>query len=158
MDSKFIQNIQGNDFVKYEGLLNEFHVNGGKSIKTKLISVENGTYIFKAVVEGEKGTFQGYGDANESNVNKMIAPHVIRMAETRAKARALRDYNNIGMCSVEELGGDDVKAKKEYRTSSTMSAKCSGCGVSVPEKVKDFSTKKYKRVLCFDCQNNLINK
>lgn len=158
MDSKFIQNIQGNDFVKYEGLLNEFHVNGGKSIKTKLISVENGTYIFKAVVEGEKGTFQGYGDANESNVNKMIAPHVIRMAETRAKARALRDYNNVGMCSVEELGGEDVKAKKEYRTSSTMSAKCSECGVSISDKVKKFSIDNYKKQLCMDCQNKLINK
>jgi len=35
------------------------------------------------------------------------------MAETRAIARALRWYNNIGMCSADELGGDDKAYKKE---------------------------------------------
>jgi len=33
------------------------------------------------------------------------------MAETRAIARALRFYNNIGMCSSDELGGESVKPK-----------------------------------------------
>ena len=45
-------------------------------------------------------------DACKGNVNPKIAPHIIRMAETRAVARALRLACNIGMCSVEELGGD----------------------------------------------------
>lgn len=101
-------NIKGKDFVLYEGLLNEFHKNGGKEIKTKLVQSminEKIFFIFKATVTGEKGTFQGYGDAYEGNVGAMIKPHMMRMAETRAKARALRDYNNIGTCSLEELGG-----------------------------------------------------
>lgn len=101
MDKRFIQNIQGKDFVKFEGLLNEFHNNGGKEIYTKIIHTN--PQVMQATVKGEKGTFQGIGDADESNVNKMILPHRIRMAETRAIARALRLYNNIGMCSVEEL-------------------------------------------------------
>jgi len=60
-------------------------------------------FIFKATVTGERGTFTGYGDACKGNVGTMIVKDMMRMAETRAKARALRDYNNIGMCSAEEL-------------------------------------------------------
>ena len=103
---EFIQNIQGKDFVKYEGLLNMFHENGGKEIRTELVQTQLGQetfFIFKAVVTGTKGTFEGYGDACRANVNPMIVKHLMRMAETRAKARALRDYNNIGMAAAEEL-------------------------------------------------------
>ena len=163
MDKKYIQNISGKDFVQYAGLLDDFHKNGGKSIKTKMIGYENGLYIFKAVVDGEKGTFHGYGDAGVDNVNKMIVPHVLRMAETRAKARALRDYCNVDMCSVEELGGGDEKKRKQlsaYRVGKTDikmdgENKCAECGVSVSDKVAKFSGDKYKKVLCFDCQNKL---
>ena len=107
MENKFITQISGKDFITYEGLLNEFHKNGGKEIKTELVFNDKigdeMFFIFKATVSGEKGTYDGYGDAYKGNVNSMIVKHMIRMAETRAKARALRDYNNIGMCSAEEL-------------------------------------------------------
>ena len=104
---EFIVKIQGDkEFVTYEGLLNLFHQNGGKEIHTSLEQTMLGGdtfFIFKAVVSGERGTFEGYGDACKGNVNTMIMKHMMRMAETRAKARALRDYNNIGMAAVEEL-------------------------------------------------------
>jgi len=104
---EFIVNIQGGkEFITYEGLLNMFHENGGHSIKTELVQSmlgEDVFFVFKATVEGERGTFEGYGDACKGNVGAMVVKHMMRMAETRAKARALRDYNNIGMCSVEEL-------------------------------------------------------
>ena len=106
ISKEFIQNIQGKDFVKYEGLLNMFHENGGKEIHTELVQTQLGEdtfFIFKAVVSGTKGTFEGYGDSCRANVNPMIVKHMMRMAETRAKARALRDYNNIGMAAAEEL-------------------------------------------------------
>lgn len=108
MDKKFVINLQGNDFVKFEGLLAEFHANGGKEIDTEELSTSTQERpVFKATVSGEKGTFSGHGDADDTNVNKMIARHKYRMAETRAIARALRWYNNIGMCSADELGGDE---------------------------------------------------
>jgi len=109
-NKKLYINLKGKDFVLYEGLLNEFHKNGGESIETELIQTnlnEETFFIFKAVVKGEKGIYTGYGDACKGNVNSMVVAHMMRMAETRAKARALRDYNNIGVCSVDELGGDN---------------------------------------------------
>ena len=104
VDKKFITKIKDKEFVVFEGLLDMFHRNGGKDVSTELIKVTGkGTVIFKAVVSGERGAFEAHGDANAENVNSMIAPHFIRMAETRAIARAMRLYNNIGMTSAEEI-------------------------------------------------------
>lgn len=121
MDKKFIISLQGKDFVKFEGLLNEFHKNGGKEIFTEILNYD--PFIVRATVKGEKGTYTGIGDADETNVNKMIVKHKYRMAETRAIARALRWYNNIGMCSADELGGGDVKPSREYVSSGKISIK-----------------------------------
>lgn len=63
-------------------------------------------------METGKGRFGGLGDANPGNVNRRVAAHLIRMAETRAKARALRDAVNIGVVALEELGGEDEDAPR----------------------------------------------
>jgi predicted amidohydrolase YtcJ len=102
---------QGKRFVLYAGLLEEAHSRGLRSIETELLQVpqsDNGDVaIVRAVVRTEDGKFTGIGDASPENVNRTIAPHVIRMAETRAKARALRDAINVGVTAFEELGGED---------------------------------------------------
>jgi hypothetical protein len=102
---------QGKRFVLYAGLLEEAHSRGLRSIETDLLQVPdagNGDVaIVRAVVRTEDGKFTGIGDASPENVNRNIAPHVIRMAETRAKARALRDAINVGVTAFEELGGED---------------------------------------------------
>jgi len=113
IDKKFITNLQGKEFIKFEGLLNLFHEGGGRLIDTEELG--NSTPerpLFKAKVSGEKGIFTGHGDADSDNVNSMIGKHKYRMAETRAIARALRWYNNIGMCSADEMGGDDKVTTK----------------------------------------------
>lgn len=111
MKKEYIINWQGTDFVKYEGLLDEAHQQGLCRVATTLIQVphdDNGRVaIVAAEVETSKGTFCGIGDAAPGNVNRMIVPHLIRMAETRAKARALRDAINVGVTALEELGDMD---------------------------------------------------
>ena len=63
-------------------------------------------WVFRATVykcAGSKG-FVGYGDADPSNVSPLVRGSELRVAETRAVARALRKAYGIGLCSVEELG------------------------------------------------------
>jgi len=114
LDERFIKNIQGRDFVVYAGLLDLAHQSGLRSMRVEAVQFptsENGLEaICKATVETETGElFTEVGDANPKNVNPMIAKHILRMAATRAKARALRDFTNIGMTCLEELDElDDV--------------------------------------------------
>lgn len=112
INEKFIIRVQGSEFVKYEGLLDLAHQKGLKSISTRIIQLpnkENGnTCIVKAICKTEDGNeFHGIGDAAPNSVNRMIVPHLIRMAETRAKARALRDLTNVGMTAFEEITTDE---------------------------------------------------
>src|ERR671939_1517135 len=97
-------------FVLYAGVLEEAHVRGLRSIETELLQVpgpENGEIaIARAVVRTEDGKFSGIGDASPGNVSSAIVPHIIQMAETRAKARALRDAINVGVTALEELGDE----------------------------------------------------
>jgi hypothetical protein len=108
---------QGKTFVLYAGLLGHAHDLGLEGITTVLIQVpsdENGRVaIVMASVTMKSANanrpeavrvFTGIGDASPDNVARMMIPHILRMAETRAKARALRDATNIAVTSVEELG------------------------------------------------------
>ena len=120
---------QGKRFVLYAGLLEEAHSRGLRSIETELLQVpsaENGDVaIVRAVVRMEEGKFSGIGDAGPQNVGRMIAPHLIRMAETRAKARALRDAINVGVTAFEELGGEENGAERApaYEESAQASSR-----------------------------------
>lgn len=123
MREEFLITRQGKQYVLFQGLLDEAHNRGLRGIDTELIQVPdegNGNVaIVKATVEmegGESGPriFSGIGDASPSNVGRSIAPHIIRMAETRAKARALRDAVNVGATALEELSDGDEAPPANY--------------------------------------------
>jgi hypothetical protein len=112
LDERFITTISGRDFCLYSGLLDLAHQIGIQMIQVDVVQFatkENGfEAICKATVESKDGqTFIECGDANPKNVNPKISGHILRMAATRAKARALRDFTNIGMTCLEELGDLD---------------------------------------------------
>ncbi|CAA9457769.1 MAG: hypothetical protein AVDCRST_MAG37-3208 [uncultured Rubrobacteraceae bacterium] len=112
MRDEFLIMRQGKQYVLFAGLLDEAHNRGLRGIDTELVQVptaENGNVaVVKATVEMEDGrTFSGIGDASPENVGRNIVPHIIRMAETRAKARALRDAVNVGATALEELSDGD---------------------------------------------------
>jgi hypothetical protein len=91
---------RGKEMALYAGLLDTAHGQGLKSIETHLVQIPNDqngqVAIVRARVTMEEEThFEGIGDASPENVGKNIAPHLIRMAETRAKARAMRDAINV---------------------------------------------------------------
>ena len=120
IDSSHIISISGQKFIKFSGLLDIAYKEGLQSIENELISEdkEKKMFIFRSRVSLKDGrVFEGYGDASPENVNKMIVPHVLRMAETRAIARALRWATNIGMCSFEELG-EEIGEKSGNKTSN----------------------------------------
>jgi hypothetical protein len=123
-DAFFIER-QGKRMVLYAGLLQEAHENHGlHSIDTILLQAPteaNGNVaIARALVTldtnadpEERRKFAGIGDASPDNVGRNIVPHLIRMAETRAKARALRDAINVGVTAFEELGGEEEPRRQE---------------------------------------------
>ena len=83
-------------------------------IKTKAISISDPPErraVFKATVtmriEDELLDFVGHGDCDDKNTHALIAPHYIRMAETRAIARALRWATNEGRTCEEEMPSYD---------------------------------------------------
>lgn len=98
--------------VRYGTLLEQAHQQGLRRVATALVQPPaegNGwTAIVSAAVEMEDGRcFSGLGDASPESVKRPLVPHIVRMAETRAKARALKDALGISAVSLEELGEDD---------------------------------------------------
>ncbi len=125
LDDRFMTNIKGKDFVLYAGVLDLATQKGLLKLEVELLQFptkENGNEaICRAVAESKTGeVFSDIGDANPQNCHAMIVKHLIRMASTRAKGRALRDMCNIGIACIEELADfDDVigsdKPKKTTR-------------------------------------------
>lgn len=112
--------LQGKEYVLFEGLLEVTHENYKlMGFETELIQypskANDMTAIVKAIVTVKDGedlkTFSGIGDASPASVNRMIAPHIVRMAETRALGRAMRFLTGFGTV-FEELGEVDFNDNK----------------------------------------------
>jgi len=108
LDERWIIELEGHKFVKYAGLLDYAHQLKISSIEVEPIQLphaDNGNFaICKATVTSLNGSvFTDLGDANPQNCNAKVSKHSLRLASTRAIARALRSFTNIGMTCLEEL-------------------------------------------------------
>ena len=123
MKREFLVERQGKTFCLYAGLLALSHEQGLQSIITELVQIpneaNNRVAICTAKVTMQKDgvilLFTGIGDAAPNNVAPAMQTCLIRLAETRAKARAMRDAVNVGMAALEEMGdGEEGTPDKGY--------------------------------------------
>ena len=127
LDKRFVQLRQGRQFVAYPGLLDLLHQlsEGFFAIDTEVLQLPTAENNLTAVCQARVRIFDpqdadvvrrlttGIGDADPTNVSAQMKPHLLRMAETRAKARALRDAVNVGMAALEELGPEEQPERRE---------------------------------------------
>ncbi|WLR49609.1 hypothetical protein LC065_20090 (plasmid) [Halobacillus litoralis] len=132
--------LQGKEYVLFEGLLEVSHKDYGMTgSKTEIVQLpteenEQTAVMISTVFAGEK-SYTAIGDASPKSVNKMIKPHIIRMAETRALGRAMRLMTGYGTV-FEELGDVDFNEDSNKNTKQTKSNKSSGAGKK-PAKKKE---------------------
>jgi hypothetical protein len=127
LDERWITTIEGREFVKYPGLLDLGHQKGISQIEVEVVQLptaDNGHFaVCKANVVSKTGdSFVDIGDANPGNCSSKVSKHLLRMASTRAIARALRSFTNIGITALEECdfsdlaGGDNSDSKAKPKT------------------------------------------
>ncbi len=113
--------LKGRKHATYPGVLVALHESGLLGIEVTVLqypTAENGnTAVCQATVtmrgdDGRELLFQEIGDASPANVGHHIAPHIIRMAATRAKGRAGRDALALGIALAEEFGPDAEEAPR----------------------------------------------
>jgi len=109
LDERFVMGIKGKDFVLYAGVLDLATQKGLIKLEVDLVqspsNENNMEAICKATAVSKTGAvYTDFGDANPGNCTALVSKHIIRVASTRAKGRALRDMCNIGIACLEELG------------------------------------------------------
>jgi hypothetical protein len=133
LDPRWIIEIEGNQFVKFAGLLDLGHQKGIAQIDVAIVQLptaDNGNFaICRATVTSKEGeVFADIGDATPANCSSKVSKHLLRLASTRAIARALRSFTNIGITCLEELAdlsdieGNNSEGEK-IRPSGPASAK-----------------------------------
>ena len=145
MRKEFLVERQGRTFCLYAGLLDLATQQGLKAIRTELIQIpadaNNRVAICTATVtmerEGVERTFSGVGDAAPNNVAPAMQTCLLRMAETRAKARALRDAVNIGMAALEELGDEDASEQSTERLAAVQRPRLTQQPVAAARTVRE---------------------
>lgn len=98
----FLQDVQGQRYIKYAGLLQLAHERGLQELRATWTLNAEALSLAHAVATFPFGTYEECGDSTPES-GKRVGPHWRRLSLTRAKARCLRDALGIDLCSVEEM-------------------------------------------------------
>ena len=113
-DDEIIEDEKGARYVPIKALERLGRIKGIKKvipIVHGIPSVSNMIAVVQINIEWEDGTISaGCADAHPQNVSGDYALYLTSMAETRAKARALRAGLGISICSQEEIATDKTAA------------------------------------------------
>jgi hypothetical protein len=114
---EYVITQQGREYVLSDGLLHGLVQlsRGFYDLATEIVQLPTPENQHVAVVTARVTIFDaesgrvlrvasGVGDASPANVGRLVAGHVLRMAETRAVARSLRHLLGVGLTALEELG------------------------------------------------------
>src|SRR5262245_21260488 len=117
---------QGREYILSDGLLVGLVQlsRGHYDLATEIVQLPTAENAHTAVVTAKVAVFDpetgntlrlasGIGDASPANVGRLVAGHVLRMAETRGVARALRRLLGVGLTALEELGQGGAEAAPE---------------------------------------------
>lgn len=107
--------LQGRKYILFKGLVKLAQDQGLCGMKTEIIQFPSEENNHMAIVAAtarfrrndEVEEYTDIGDAAPYNVGRNIKPHLLRMASTRAMARALRIAVGSDYTAFEELNADD---------------------------------------------------
>jgi len=167
---KYLIFIDGKPFILYGGLLHLAHETARKAngyltqtyYELKQIPSKENEYtaivtVRMAIKDGQSlhalQEFFGTGDASPASVTSIITPHLIRMAETRAIARAFRLMTNVGLTAFEELGDlkeayeeKEMERKKERQERRAAAVNRSKTETEEPKSQRDVLLSELKKI------------
>ena len=108
---EFLYDNHGTPAILWGGLLHLAHEAGLSSMQVEVVTVTPDFAVMRATATfNDGGVWSDVGDANPVNVGKKIATSFIRMASTRAMARALRcalDIPYVVSCELPDAEDDE---------------------------------------------------
>lgn len=121
LDPKYLVTIDGQTFVRYAGLISLAHAAKRlQSLEVEIVQMPTNENSMTAICRAHARTalgdsFVDVADANPTNCTIKVAKALVRMASTRAKARALRDLTAVGDTCFEEIDFDDEVVGNEEK-------------------------------------------
>jgi len=103
----YVEIHEGRDYVRYDGLRHLAH-DRIKDTHVSLVetpTAENGglAVVLAVITDTEDRQWSAFGEASPINCAPEVLPYRIRIAEIRAKGRAMRDMLDLDMVMFEEL-------------------------------------------------------
>lgn len=160
-----IQSIQGKEFYKksyWRKVATFFNLSVEiTEERMETIGENNFVYHFTQKATAPNGRFAyGTGSCDRMEKGRPNTIHNTRTtAETRAFNRAVSNLVGGGEVSAEEVDSDQVSDSQPAKHAGwtdeeikTVEMTCANCNAKITDKVSAYSSRRYGKPLCFDCQ------